>query len=96
MKEIWWPGGIATLIPVSNPNLSHEKGIFVGRNIFTNSPIYVDTFCGPPTLPNPHTFICRNFWWWKKRRLKNTDCEKYCNGRMWSILYRRRTENIQI
>ena len=51
-------GGIATLIPISNPNLSHDKGIFIGRNIYTNAPVYVDTFIGPPTLPNPHTFIC--------------------------------------
>lgn len=51
-------GGVATLIPVSNPNLSHDKGIFVGRNMFTNAPIYIDTFIGPPSLPNPHTFIC--------------------------------------
>ena len=51
-------GGVATLIPISNPNLTHDGGIFVGRNIFTNAPVYVDTFIGPPTLPNPHTFIC--------------------------------------
>ena len=51
-------GGIATLIPVSNPNLSHDKGIFIGRNMFKNAPIYIDTFIGPPSLPNPHTFIC--------------------------------------
>ena len=51
-------GGIATLIPISTPNLSHDKGIFIGRNIYTNAPVYIDTFCGPPTLPNPHVFIC--------------------------------------
>ena len=38
-------GGIATLIPISNPNLSHNTGVFIGRNFFTNAPIYVDTFC---------------------------------------------------
>ena len=37
-------GGIATLIPISNPNLSHDSGIFIGRNIYTNAPIYIDTF----------------------------------------------------
>lgn len=26
--------------------------------MFTNAPIYVDTFIGPPALPNPHVFIC--------------------------------------
>lgn len=51
-------GGIATLIPISNPNLSHNKGIFIGRNMSTNAPVYVDTFIGPPTLTNPHVFIC--------------------------------------
>lgn len=55
-------GGIATIIPISSPNLSHDTGIFVGRNIFTNSPVYINTFTGPPLLPNPHTFICRYFW----------------------------------
>ena len=46
------------MIPISTPNLSHDKGIFIGRNIYTNAPVYIDTFCGPPTLPNPHVFIC--------------------------------------
>lgn len=55
-------GSIATLIPISSPNLSHESGIFVGRNMFTNAPVYIDTFIGPPALTNPHTFICRYFW----------------------------------
>lgn len=44
-------GGIATLIPISNPNLSHDKGIFVGRNMYTNAPIYVDTFCRSTYAP---------------------------------------------
>lgn len=51
-------GGIATLIPISNPNLSHDSGIFIGRNMYTNAPVYVNTFIGPPALPNPHVFIC--------------------------------------
>jgi len=51
-------GGIASLIPISNPNLSHDTGIFAGRNIFTNAPVYINTFVGPPMLPNPHVFIC--------------------------------------
>lgn len=51
-------GGIATLIPISNPSLSHDRGIFIGKNIFTNAPVYIDTFIGPPSLPNPHVFIC--------------------------------------
>lgn len=72
-------GGIATLIPISNPNLSHDRGIFIGRNIYTNTPVYVDTFIGPPTLPNPHTFICGTSGRWKKCRFKITNCKKYSN-----------------
>lgn len=37
-------GGVATLIPISNPNLSHKEGIFIGKNMFTNAPVYIDTF----------------------------------------------------
>jgi type IV secretory pathway VirB4 component len=51
-------GGVATLIPISNPNLSHSDGVFIGRNLFTSAPVYINTFIGPPSLPNPHTFIC--------------------------------------
>lgn len=66
-------GGVATLIPISNPNLSHDKGIFVGRNMFTNAPVYIDTFCGPPMLPNPHVFICGTSGRWKKCSIENTN-----------------------
>ena len=52
-------GGVATLIPVTNPNVSHSKGTVLGRNYYTNAPIYLNTFIGPPALPNPHIFICR-------------------------------------
>lgn len=44
-------GGVATLIPISNPNLSHDKGIFIGRNMFTNAPVYIDTFCRSSPTP---------------------------------------------
>ena len=44
-------GGVATLIPISNPNLSHDKGIFIGRNMFTNAPDYIDTFCRSSPTP---------------------------------------------
>lgn len=81
-------GGIATLIPISNPNLSHNKGIFIGRNMFTNAPVYMDTFIGPPSLPNPHTFICRHKWWWKKCSTKNSCCKKYCNNWMRCFFHR--------
>ena len=80
-------GGIATLIPISNPNLSHDRGIFIGRNIYTNAPVYVDTFIGPPTLPNPHVFICGTSGRRKKCSFKNTNCKKHCNYWMWCFLY---------
>lgn len=70
-------GGIATLIPISSPNLSHDTGVFIGRNIFTNAPVYVDTFIGPPSLPNPHTFICGTSGRWKKCCFKTFICSKY-------------------
>lgn len=44
-------GGISTLIPISNPNLSHNTGVFIGRNMFTNSPVYIDTFCRSSYAP---------------------------------------------
>lgn len=67
-------GGIATLIPISNPNLSHDKGIFIGRNMYTNAPVYIDTFIGPPALPNPHVFICGTSGRRKKCSIKNINC----------------------
>lgn len=51
-------GGVATLMPITNPNVSHNKGVYLGRNYYTNAPIYLNTFIGPPNLPNPHIFIC--------------------------------------
>lgn len=51
-------GGLATLIPIANPNVSDSTGVFIGRNYYTNAPVYLDTFIGPPALPNPHIFIC--------------------------------------
>lgn len=80
-------GGVATLIPISNPNLSHDKGIFIGRNMFTNAPIYVDTFIGPPSLPNPHVFICGTSGRWKISSLKNINCTKYSYHRLWCFFY---------
>lgn len=72
-------GGVATLIPIANPNLSHNTGVFIGRNMFTNSPVYIDTFCGPPSLPNPHVFICGTSGRRKVGSIKNNDSKKYNN-----------------
>lgn len=81
-------GGVATLIPIANPNLSHNTGVFIGRNMFTNSPVYIDTFCGPPSLPNPHVFICGTSGRRKVSSIKNNDCTKYNNKWLWCFLYR--------
>ena len=51
-------GGISTLFPISNPNISHSQGAFLGRNLSTNAPVYFNGFIGPPELPNPSVFIC--------------------------------------
>ena len=51
-------GGISTLFPISNPNISHSQGAFLGRNLTTNAPVYFNGFIGPPELPNPSVFIC--------------------------------------
>ena len=58
-------GGIATLIPISNPNLSHDKGIFIGRNMFTNAPVYIDTFCRSTNITKSTCIYLWYFWWWK-------------------------------
>lgn len=74
-------GGVATLIPISNPNLSHSDGIFIGRNLFTNAPVYINTFIGPPSLPNPHTFICGTSGGGKSVALKIKAARNIiCNG----------------
>ena len=51
-------GGISTLFPISNPNISHSQGAFLGRNLSTNASVYFNGFIGPPELPNPSVFIC--------------------------------------
>jgi len=51
-------GGVASLIPISNPNISHNDGVFIGRNLTTNAPVYLNTFPDSSIVPNPHTFIC--------------------------------------
>ena len=45
-------------INISNPNISHSQGAFLGRNLSTNAPVYFNGFIGPPELPNPSVFIC--------------------------------------
>lgn len=50
-------GGVACLVPLGNTALCHPKGVYLGYNMLTNSPIFYDVFIGPPTLVNPHMII---------------------------------------
>lgn len=50
-------GAIACLIPTGNTELTHKTGIYLGENIYTRSPIFYDTFIGPPTITNPHIYV---------------------------------------
>jgi type IV secretory pathway VirB4 component len=47
-------GAVAANVPVANPDLSHPSGVFLGHNYFTGSPIFYDSFIGPPHLLNQH------------------------------------------
>jgi len=46
-------GGIASLVPTGNTEMSHKSGIYLGNNVFTQSPIFYDNFIGPPLVMNP-------------------------------------------
>ena len=50
-------GSAACIIPVSNADISHNTGIFLGYNFQTNSPMFYDRFIGPPQLSTPHIYI---------------------------------------
>lgn len=52
--QILTSGGAASMLPVSNADISHQSGIFMGYNYFTNAPMFLNQFVGPPLLPNPH------------------------------------------
>ncbi|RJO62786.1 MAG: DUF87 domain-containing protein [Dehalococcoidia bacterium] len=47
-------GGVAAMMPVSNPDLSHPGGVFIGYSMFTGAPVFYNSFIGPPHLPNQH------------------------------------------
>lgn len=57
-------GGVATLMPVANPNVSHNKGVYLGRNYYTMAPIYLNTFCRPTSTSQPTYFHLWNFRSW--------------------------------
>lgn len=49
--------GFSALFPVANPELSHKNGVYMGTNLFTASPVYLNSFIGPPMLNNQHITI---------------------------------------
>lgn len=46
-------GVVASVVPVGNTEMSHPTGIYLGNNLYTNSPIFLDNFIGPPLVTNP-------------------------------------------
>ena len=49
--------GFSALFPIASPDLSHSSGIYLGKNLFTASPVYLNSFIGPPLLNNQHITI---------------------------------------
>ncbi|MCI8308807.1 MAG: hypothetical protein HFJ45_01015 [Clostridia bacterium] len=49
--------GFSALFPISAPDLSHTRGVYLGSNLFTGSPVYLNSFIGPPMLNNQHISI---------------------------------------
>ena len=49
--------GFSALFPIASPDLSHSNGIYLGTNLFTSSPVYLNSFIGPPMLNNQHITI---------------------------------------
>lgn len=50
-------GAAAALFPISNPDLTHSQGIYLGKNYFTGSPVFIDNFDYPKSLNNPHVAV---------------------------------------
>ncbi|SHF43671.1 AAA-like domain-containing protein [Caldanaerobius fijiensis DSM 17918] len=50
-------GGVASLFPISNPDLTHPDGILLGRNYFTGAPVFINNFAVPYYLNNQHIAI---------------------------------------
>ena len=43
---------LSTLFPISNPSVTHDDGFYLGRNCFTNAPVFLNPFS--KELLNPH------------------------------------------
>lgn len=50
-------GAAVALFPFASPEFSHKKGIPLGVNLFTGSPVIFDNFIGPPALTNMNVGI---------------------------------------
>lgn len=50
-------GGVAAMMPISNSDLSHPSGVFLGYNYHSGSPMFYDSFIGPPYLTNQHMAV---------------------------------------
>lgn len=50
-------GGVVSMMPFTGFDFSHPKGLLVGVNYFSKTPVFYDPFIGPPELTNPH-MIC--------------------------------------
>lgn len=50
-------GGVAAMFPISNPDMTHNDGIPLGKNLFTRSPVFMNNFAVPDRLNNQHIAI---------------------------------------
>ena len=50
-------GSVAALMPISNPDMSHDSGIWLGENFYSRAPVFYNRFIGPPHLPTQHFFV---------------------------------------
>lgn len=50
-------GGLISFFPIANPDMTHPSGIYLGSNLFTGAPVFLDSFIGPPLLNNQHITV---------------------------------------
>lgn len=79
-------GGLATMFPVSNPELTHENGVYLGDNLFTGAPVFLNSFIGPPHLSNQHLTIFGTSGSGKSYALKLMLARSYAIGRRIAII----------
>ena len=86
--------GFSALFPIASPELSHSNGIYLGTNLFTSSPVYLNNFIGPPLLNNQHITI---FGIPGSRQIScnKANIGKKCDYRKKNCCIRSRTESIR-